>query len=258
MFCYPFVFSPMRRQSRLSCLKNSYVVTNGLQLDKNIILILLLFILSLLDPSKSFAAVCLNSSFSTATGLNAFACGNNNTASGDSAAALGINANASNTNSTALGYGASTTSANQVMIGSSATTYAMPGILSSASAAAQSGSTQFLTTDSQGHLAGSGYGPQDIGNLYGAVGSLSGKINSNQGEARQGIAMAAALAQAPMPSAPGKTTWKLNNAYYKNYAATSLSVAHRLPINMPVAVTAGVSIGLRNSALVSGGMQGEF
>ncbi len=85
-----------------------------------------------------------------------------------------------------------------------------------------------------------------------------GMINNNQKEARQGIAMAAALAQAPMPSAPGKTSWKFNNAVYKNAAATSLSIAHRLPTRVPVAVTAGVAIGLRNTAIVSGGLQGEF
>jgi autotransporter adhesin len=85
-----------------------------------------------------------------------------------------------------------------------------------------------------------------------------GQINNNQKEARQGIAMAAALAQAPMPSSPGKTSWKFNNAVYKNAAATSISVAHRLPTRVPIAVTAGIAIGLRNSAIVSGGLQGEF
>lgn len=85
-----------------------------------------------------------------------------------------------------------------------------------------------------------------------------GMINNNQKEARQGIAMAAAMSQAPMPSAPGKTSWKFNNAVYKNAAATSLSIAHRLPTKVPVAVTAGVAIGLKNSAIVTGGLQGEF
>jgi hypothetical protein len=85
-----------------------------------------------------------------------------------------------------------------------------------------------------------------------------GMINNNQREARQGIAMAASLAQAPMPSAPGKTSWKFNNAIYKNAAATSLSIAHRLPTRVPVALTAGVAIGLRSSAIVTGGLEGEF
>ena len=84
------------------------------------------------------------------------------------------------------------------------------------------------------------------------------QMNNIQREERQGVAMAAAMGQAPMPSAPGKTSWKFNNAVFKNAAATSLSIAHRLPTKVPVAVTAGVAIGLRNSALVTGGLQGEF
>ena len=70
--------------------------------------------------------------------------------------------------------------------------------------------------------------------------------------------MVAAMGQAPMPSAPGKTSWKFNNAVFKDAAATSFSIAHRVPTKVPVAVAAGVAIGLRNSALVTGGLQGEF
>ena len=92
----------------------------------------------------------------------------------------------------------------------------------------------------------------------GGLNSAYQQIQGNQREARQGIAMAAAIAQAPMPSAPGKTSWKFNNAIYKNYGATSIAVSHRLPTQVPMAVTAGVAIGMRNSALVTGGLQGEF
>ena len=71
-------------------------------------------------------------------------------------------------------------------------------------------------------------------------------------------AMAAAMSQAPMASVSGKKSWKFNNAVYKNAGTTSPSIAHRLPTRVPVAVTAGVAIGLRNSAIVTGGLQGEF
>lgn len=104
-----------------------------------------------------------------------------------------------------------------------------------------------------------------IGGLNNAIGALgAGLVSTNQRvegldrKASQGIAMAAAMAQAPMPSAPGKTSWKFNNSVYRNAAATSLSIAHRLPTRVPVAVTGGVAIGLRNSAIVTGGLQGEF
>lgn len=195
------------------------------------------------------------------------------------ATAVGRMTFANHENSTAIGYNATTTSANQMMFGSSSAIYAMPGLTSNASKAAQNGATQFITTDANGNLAASGYGAQDIAGLQTNVSGLQtnvaalqngqailgqtiynqgNRINANQAEARQGIAMAAAMGQAPMPSAPGKTSWKFNNAIYKNAAATSLSIAHRLPTRVPIAVTAGVAIGLRNSALITGGMQGEF
>lgn len=70
--------------------------------------------------------------------------------------------------------------------------------------------------------------------------------------------MIAAIAQPPMPSTLGKTSWKLNNEFYKNAESTSLSIAHIQPTRVAVAVTAGVAVGLRNSAIVTGGLQGEF
>jgi len=97
-----------------------------------------------------------------------------------------------------------------------------------------------------------------LGVLGANVSSLSNRVDGNQREARQGIAMAASMAQAPMPSAAGKTTWKFNNAIYKGYAATSLSLSHRLPTAVPVALTGGVAMGFRNSTLFTAGLQGEF
>ena len=200
-----------------------------------------------------------------AVGLNA-ASGAYGTAIGQDASTLGHNG------STALGANAVATRNYQMMFGTSDVTYTAPGITSANSRSSQSGTTQFLSTDANGNLAASGYGPQDITSLQSGISGLQTgqailgqtvftqghRINANQNEARQGIAMAAAMSQAPMPSAPGKTSWKLNNAIYKNAAATSLSIAHRLPTTVPVAVTAGVAVGLKNSAIVTGGMQGEF
>lgn len=231
-----------------------------------------------------------------ATGESSLAAGYFNSASGSGSTALGYQNQANATNSTAIGasavvgnsYSGSTvigagtngntaiasnaTASNQIMLGNSSVIYAAPGITSATSRATQSGTTQFVTTDSNGNLANSSYGPQDIAGLNSSVSALnnsvgilgqtvsnlSNRVDGNQREARQGIAMAAAMGQAPMPSAPGKTSWKFNNSVYKNAAATSLSIAHRLPTRVPIAVTAGVAIGLRNSALVTGGMQGEF
>lgn len=104
-----------------------------------------------------------------------------------------------------------------------------------------------------------------ISNINTALGSLgAGLVITNQRlegidrKAMQGVAIAGAMVAAPMPSSPGKTRIKLNNAYYRGYGATSISVAHRLPVNMPAAITAGASLGYRNSVMVSGGMEVEF
>lgn len=102
-------------------------------------------------------------------------------------------------------------------------------------------------------------------NINNALSSLgAGLVNTNQRidgvdrKAMQGVAIAGAMAVAPMPSAPGKTRVKLNNAFYRGYAATSVSVAHRLHTNIPAAITAGASVGYRNSVMFTGGMEMEF
>jgi hypothetical protein len=56
-------------------------------------------------------------------------------------------------NSTAIGQGAATTRANQMVFGTAANTYTAPGITSAASAAAQTGATQLVTSDASGNLA---------------------------------------------------------------------------------------------------------
>jgi hypothetical protein len=106
---------------------------------------------------------------------------------------------------------------------------------------------------------------QSISGLQNSVDMLGvGLMNTNQRvegndrKAMQGIAIAGAMVAAPMPSAPGKTRVKLNNSYYRGYGASSISVAHRLPTSVPAAITAGISVGYRNSAMYSGGMEIEF
>lgn len=203
---------------------------------------------------------------STSIGISAVANASNSTAIGANSSTGGY------ANSVALGANSINTQSNQIMLGTTNNTYTTPGITSAASRASQSGATKFVSSDSNGNLATSDYGPSDLAQLNNTVSQLSNSVNmlgyglrslstqvqNNRQEARQGIAMAAAMSQAPMPSAPGKTSWKFNNSVYKNAAATSLSIAHRLPTRVPVAVTAGIAVGLKNSAIITGGMQGEF
>lgn len=208
-----------------------------------------------------------------ATGTGSTAVGAAASAAGNNSVALGNGAAANQANTIAIGANVKTTQANQVAIGNSANTYRLAGIASPASAAAQSGATAFVTTDASGNLAASAYGPSTIAGLGNRIDSVQAQVNNLEAktdsvqryaiqtrkEARQGVAMAIAMATAPMPSAPGKTTWATNGATYRGEWAGGLAVAHRLPTCcVPIAVTAGVAYGGDNAVGVRAGLAGEF
>ncbi len=76
-------------------------------------------------------------------------------------------------------------------------------------------------------------------------------------EARAGAASAMAMSTAPMPSAPGRTSWTVNAAEFNNQPGWGASFAHRLNAAVPFAVTAGFAFsGSSNGARV--GFSGEF
>jgi hypothetical protein len=76
-------------------------------------------------------------------------------------------------------------------------------------------------------------------------------------EARQGTASAMALSTAPMPSAPGRTSWTVNAAEFNSEPGWGGSVAHRLNTSVPFAVTAGFAFSGANSG-ARVGLSGEF
>jgi hypothetical protein len=76
-------------------------------------------------------------------------------------------------------------------------------------------------------------------------------------EARAGAASAMALSTAPMPSAPGRTSWAVNAAEFNGEAGWGGSVAHRLNTSVPFAVTAGFAFSGSNSG-GRVGFSGEF
>ncbi len=111
-----------------------------------------------------------STNYGTAVGFNALA-------SGEQTSAFGYGASATGDNSTAIGAGAVATRSNQIAIGTDNSTYTAGGINSAASRAAQGGATQFITTDSNGNLANSAYGPQDIARLNYSVSNLQSQTN---------------------------------------------------------------------------------
>ncbi|MCJ2060409.1 hypothetical protein MKL09_28270 [Methylobacterium sp. J-048] len=208
-----------------------------------------------------------------ATGTGSTAIGAAASAAGNNSVALGNGAAANQANTIAIGANVKTTQANQVAIGNAANTYTFAGIASQASAAAQSGATNFVTTDAAGNLAASAYGPSTIAGLGNRIDSVQSQVNNLEAktdtmqryavqtrkEARQGVAMAIAMATAPMPSAPGKTTWATNGATYRGEWAGGIAVAHRLPTCcVPIAITAGVAYAGDSNVGVRAGLAGEF
>ena len=179
-------------------------------------------------------------------------------ATGTNSAALGTNATATFGNSTAIGTGATTTAANQVSIGTATNTYKMSGIASAASLAAQSGPTSFVTTDANGNLATGSFNPQSITALQSQVSSLQSQIGDNRSEARRGIAAAVATASAPMPSAPGKTTWQVRGSTFQSQTGFGFGFAHRLNTGIPLSIVGGYGNGGGNQHTAYVGLGGEF
>jgi hypothetical protein len=73
-----------------------------------------------------------------------------------------------------------------------------------------------------------------------------------------GVAAAVAISSAPMPSAPGRTTWSVNAAAFQSEVGGGFSLAYRLPTNIPIAVTASYGSGGAYANVGRIGLMGEF
>lgn len=220
----------------------------------------------------------------SAAGASAF--GANSSASGVNSTALGLAAQASTDNSVALGASSTTGAAIAVTNGSvGGRTYAYAGgspvgVVSVGASGAvrqiQNVAAGRIAADSTDAVNGSqlyaSYQAinaamgQSVGGLAQAVDALTTIVNqldarqaAAQKEARAGIAAAVALVNAPMPSAPGKTSWAGNVARFRDQTAMGFSLAHRLDTNKPLAMTAGLSFTPGTGDKVGRiGMAGEF
>lgn len=115
-------------------------------------------------------------------------------------------------------------------------------------------------------------GGQSYNNVGAALGAIDNRLNALGGqidgmlnlsysirkEARRGIAAAVALTNAPFPSASGRTSYAANTAVYRGEIAFSASFAHRLNIDTPFAITAGVSHSGGKDTAARVGIAGEF
>ncbi len=243
------------------------------------------------DPNTAtgMGAVAIGAN-NTAIGNGAVAIGNTSSAGSAGAVALGAGARAAQVNSVALGSGAVTTQASQIMLGGSGSSVAIGDI--AASTAAQAGSTNVMTVDANGTVGQDTTIKPAIATLQTSSAAQAAAITSIQAtditqnnrltaleqetsilsneisgvqnaltqlrrETRFGIADAMAMAPAPMPSAPGKTTWTVNVSEYHDAVGQGISFAHRLNTAVPFAISGGVSFGPSNVS-VRLGIGGEF
>jgi len=171
-----------------------------------------------------------------AIGSDTTALGQGSRATGPGSTALGAGANTAGfAGSTAIGAGATNTAANQMMFGTASTTYTAPGITSAASRAAQSGPTQFVTSDASGNLATSNFGPQDI-----AV------LKQDVVRAFEGTAIAIALGGSALPS---DKKFAISSNWGNFRGQNALSFAGQLRLNEVMVVNAGIAAGLQHSGI---------
>jgi autotransporter adhesin len=188
----------------------------------------------------------------SAAGDNAAAYGSGASAGAENAVAIGNSANAGHANSVAIGTNARTTRANQVALGTAGSTYTMGGVTSAASRAAQSGSTQFVTTDTSGNLATSSYGPNHIAALDGRVGNLETSVSQLQRDIRgayQGTAIALALTGAVLPAGKNFAV-STNFGTYRGETGFGASGVARITDN--VFVSGGIGLGTSGQTNIAG------
>jgi hypothetical protein len=112
--------------------------------------------------------------------------------------------------------------------GTATNTYTMSGVASAASTAAQSGTTEFVTTDLSGNLAAVDLGPS-FSALNGRINSLSSDIRSTRREARAGTALAIATANIRYDDRPGKFSIGTAFGGFVNEEGGALGVGYTSP-----------------------------
>jgi hypothetical protein len=90
------------------------------------------------------------------------------------------------------------------------------------------------------------------------IGTLFDLRSRDRRDMKQGVATAIAIANAPMPSAPGKVSYAVNGARFRGEYAVGGSLMYRLPGDTPFAVNAGFSYAGNKNNGVRLGVAGEF
>ncbi|MFK4663120.1 autotransporter adhesin [Bradyrhizobium ottawaense] len=184
------------------------------------------------------------------------AVGNGSYATGANSSAFGNGASATFANSTAIGNGATATRANQQVYGTASNTYTMTGVTSAASAAAQSGPVQLVTTDAAGNLASTSLSalgfasPADIASINSQLAGINARLNDldgRTGKAINGVAMAFAMSGSPWLMPSEKIAMSMNWGTFQNTNALSMSAALR--VSEHVQASGGLTYGTNGGGL---------
>jgi trimeric autotransporter adhesin len=97
-----------------------------------------------------------------------------------------------------------------------------------------------------------------ISGVQSQIDGLSRTVDANDVRARRGIAATAAMTNPGMPSAPGKTAWALNTAYFAGETGVGFGVNHRLNTSIPLYISGGYANGGGIQHTVRVGLGGEF
>lgn len=209
--------------------------------------------------------------FSTAIGRRAAASGANSVALGQlavagaaNATALGNGANAGFANSTAVGANVATSADNQIMLGGTGS-HVRIGDVAASSGAQDRGSVALATVDANGVLGRDATLLSKLAALQESSASQAGRIDAlfdlrrlDRRDMRQGIAAAAAMGQASMPSEPGRTAYVVNGTVFRGSFAVGGSLLHRLDADVPLAIGAGFSFAGNRNNVFKAGVAGEF
>ncbi len=114
-------------------------------------------------------------------------------------------------------------------------------------------STRLNTLDSQVAAFGT-----SLSGMQSEIDALFGLRGEDRRDMKQGVAAAIAIANAPMPSAPGRISYAINGAAYRGEYAAGGSLMYRLPTASPMAINVGISHAGSKNTGVRVGVAGEF
>ena len=94
--------------------------------------------------------------------------------------------------------------------------------------------------------------------VEGDIGTLYDLRDRDRRDMKQGVAAAMSMAQAPMPSAPGRISYAVNGATFRGEYAVGGSLTYRLNSEKPVAINLGASFAGHKNNGARLGIAGEF